>query len=44
MCEECRTHGVDCVEHMIAKARPDQIKRLLRDIFNPPKDLGHGTT
>ncbi len=33
MCEECRTHGVDCTDLTLERARPDQLRRLLRDIF-----------
>ncbi len=39
MCEECRTHGVDCTELMMSRASREQILRLLQDIFFRPPDL-----
>jgi hypothetical protein len=34
MCKECSTHhGVECTDLTLERARPDQLRRLLRDIF-----------
>ena len=36
MCEDCAIHDVDCIDLMVARARPDQIRRLIRDILSAP--------
>lgn len=35
MCDECRSHAVDCTTLMLQRATPEQIVRLLLDIYFP---------
>lgn len=35
MCDDCRTHSVDCITLMLKRASPEQIARLLLDIHFP---------
>jgi hypothetical protein len=34
MCDTCKAHGPLSPETLVCRASPDQLMRLLRDIFN----------
>jgi hypothetical protein len=40
MCEQCRYSQIETVNAIVAKARPDQLLRLLRDIRQGDQNAG----